>query len=338
MNNGKLIGLSIIIGGIIAVIDCVFAIGHSASYILVMTFWTAITEGCIAVVAAVETAEGSWIKPIKKHLLSLYPLILLLTVMFSFMYTKLDLYPWHNMNGKWLNKNFFIIRNVAVLFITFLAARKYAIESLKESDNKATYAVLYLFAWVLSQSLVAFDWVMSLEYPWVSTLFGGYYFVESFYLGVGVSGVVLFAISKRYPAKFNEYKETLKDTGILMLGWSVVWVGLMFAQFLTIWYGHLPEESAFFIMRVEQPYYKCLMYNVILLSFFIPFVALIFNKTKRSPFAVAVIAFVIFAGNILERLVILTPLVHINFFLLIIEFIGMAFLFVTALDLNNPQQ
>lgn len=338
MKNGKLLILCIIVGAIIAGIDCILSLGHSATIILTMAFWTSIIEGCIALVAAVEATGSDWIKPVKKYLLALHPLILFLAVMFAFMYTKLDYYPWHDMNGKWLNKEFFMIRNIAMFLITFLVARKYAIESLKESDNKMTYSILYLFCWVTSISLVAFDWVMSLEYPWVSTLFGAYYFTESLQLGMGATSIVIFVLCKRYPDKFKTYQKTLKDIGILLLGWSVVWVGFMFAQLLTIWYGHLPEESSFFIMRVEMPYYKYLMFLVIFLTFVIPFASLIFNRSKRSPFAMSIIACVIFAGNMLERLIILKPLIPINFFLLLIEFIGMAILFITALDLNNPQQ
>lgn len=338
MKSGKLLILCIIVGAVIAGIDCVLSLGHSATFILTMAFWTSIIEGCIALVAAVEASTSNWIKPVKKHLFSLHPLILFLAVMFAFMYTKLDFYPWHDMNGKWLNKEFFMIRNIALLLITFLVARKYSIESLKESDKKMTWAILYLFCWVTSLSMIAFDWIMSLEYPWVSTLLGAFYFVESLQLGMGATSIAIFVLCKRYPDKFKVYQKTLKDIGMLLLGWSVIWVGFMFAQLLTIWYGHLPEESSFFIKRVEMPYYEFLMFLVIFITFVIPFVSLIFYRTKRSPFAMSVIACVLFTGNMLERFIILTPLVPLNYFLLLIEFIGMAILFITALDLNNPQQ
>ena len=337
--SSKMLILFLIIGGIIALVDSVLGIGHSDTLLFTLVFWVAIVEGCVALVAAVEASVSPWIKSIKKELLSVHPLILFFAILFIFLIPKMHFYPWISKNNFWLNKTSFLIRNVLVLLLTYAVARKYSKESLNESPKKNFYAVVYLFVFVLSQSMVAFDWVMSLEYPWVSSLFGGYFFIESLYTGLAAAGIILFFLYKSMGEEaFQPYKKVLRDVSLMMFGTSMLWGGLFYSQFLVIWYGHLPEESSFFIRRMAEAPYRQIMISIVPLLFGVPFIVLLSKPIKTKPYGILFLSLVVLTGIFLERWVMMRPNVPLNLFLTIIEFIGIAFLFakLSFQDKNTP--
>ena len=330
--NKKFLISAIIIGFVIILCDALLNIGKGPSLLFTLVYWIGIIEGCIALVAVCEAAEGSWVKPIKRYLLSLYPLILFCSILFIFMFTKMEFYPWTKHEGMWLNVNFFLIRNVAFLFIVFLVARKYAKESLIESPKKITWAIVYLFFYVISLSMVAFDWVMSLEYPWVSTLFGGYFFVQGLFTAAAMSGIVLYMIYRKSPTEFIAYKKIQHDVSTFICGFSLLCIGFFYAQYLVIWYGHIPEESAFFIHRLHNHPIQKLMSLVIPMIFVVPFVSMMFKGLKRNSFFVFLVALDILIGLFIERWVIIGHLVHLNLIVIGLESIGFGLLFIVLMQ------
>ena len=106
-----LIGLAVVFIAIFVLIELIFKKQSDATLLFTLTFWVALIQGSVAVVAAAEAAMGKWIEPLKKELLSFYPLILLLAVLFLLIYPQMDIYKWSEDSHQWLNKDFFIIRN-----------------------------------------------------------------------------------------------------------------------------------------------------------------------------------------------------------------------------------
>ena len=284
------------------------------SLLLTLLFWTAIVQGCIALVAAADLAKGKWIAPLKKYLLSVYPMILLIAVLFLLISRQMHIYHWtQEKSGIWFNEWSFIIRNFLLLVASFILAWKFARESIKESEKKNLWAALYVLSFVISQSLVGFDWVMSLEYPWISALFGGYFFIEATYLGLAMAAIFSF-FSLRKPSSENSdpAKKTLRDVATFMFGFSLFWAGMFFAQFLTIWYGNLPEEVVFTTKRLASPLLTAMSRYVLGALFFLPFIVLLSRKIKTMPIAVSIIALIIMSGVFVERLFFLIPNVSIN--------------------------
>ena len=197
----------------------------------------------------------------------MHPLLLFFSLLFLFLSFQIEIYPWLKNQNIWLNKWFFILRNLAVLLLSFIFARIFTSHSLRETGKKNVFAALYILVFVISQSLIAFDWIMSLEYPWFSTLFGGYFFIEAIYMGIATSGIICSLHSRKNNINDNELKKTLKDTATLMFGFSLMWAGLLYAQYLVIWYGNLPEEISFLVNRITHSPYKELSYLVLFLIF-----------------------------------------------------------------------
>ncbi|MCZ6765677.1 MAG: hypothetical protein O7D32_01965 [bacterium] len=305
---------------VIAGIELVANRASEGTLLLTLTFFTAVAQGCIVVVAIGVVAKGHWIKPVRRDLLAVYPALLLIAFLWLFMWTKLDIYRWTDTPTAYMNGSFFILRNFVVLLVSFWLARQMA-KKLEKGDSAAsTYAGVYIFVWVICQSLIAFDWIMSLEYPFISTLFGGYFFVQSLLLGLTVSAWIIFF---RRLAGARGLTETLRDTGKMMFSFSFMWAGFGFTQYLVIWYGNLPEEVAYVLRRVDpSPYWG--LYRVVFFSVFvIPFVTLVFRKTKTFGPVMIFIALLIECGLMLEKILMITPITHINPALAVIEAIVM---------------
>lgn len=327
MNGAKLNWRTLLIATVVIAVvaylmENVLLAAQGGALLVTLLFWVTLAHGPIAVVAAADIVSGKWIQPYKREMLSVYPFGLVIPVLFLAFVPNLKYYIWYHDQGVWLNSTFFITRNVVLLLITFLLARKFALESIKEGPKKSTYAVWYVLAYVATHTIIAFDWVMSMEYPWISTLFGAYFFVEAFYAGIAFGGVMTFInyanFTKEYPIKV--FKKSQMDMGTLLFGFSVFWAYQFYSQYLVIWYGNIPEEVSFLARRVATSPMREFAYSVIVLLFLIPFVTLLFRKLKGSPGYLLFISLIIYTGLLIERVLYVEPHLTVNPILAIVEF------------------
>lgn len=287
---------------------------HHGTLLISLLFWLALVQGCVTLVAAADLAKGQWIVPLKKHLLSVYPMILLIAILFLLLGRQMHIYHWtEEKGGLWFHERSFILRNFLLLIASFILASKFAVASLAEQPKKNLWAALYVLSFVISQSLVGFDWVMSLEYPWISTLFGGYFFIEATYLGLATAAIICFLLFRQVnPTEADPLKKTQRDVATFLFGFSLFWVGMFFAQFLTIWYGNIPEEVSFTTRRLASPVLKQMARYVLGALFFVPFISLLSRKIKANATIVAILALIIMSGVLVERLFFLIPHISIH--------------------------
>jgi hypothetical protein len=309
-------------GAILALAAAAPLSGKAGSLLMALLFWTAVVEGCIAAVAAASLVNARWAGSVGNALLSLRPLLLLLSFLLLLLIPFLDVYPWAGKGGIWLRKDFFIGRNLALLLLAYLTAEGFARAFTENGGKKNAFAAAYLFVFVASQTLAAFDLVMSLEYPWYSALFGWYFYLESIYGGFAVGALLHLAAYGR-PARAGdpEARSDIKDLAILMLGFSLMWAGLFFAQYLTIWYGNLPEEVSFIAKRVTASPYLELSIAVLFLLSLIPFPLLMSTRAKTNPAVIVAVSASILSGILVERYVFLAPAIRPGFGALAIFFI-----------------
>lgn len=331
MNRSALMAAFVIVGIVIALAE-VFVVANSAALLLTLTFWVALAQGCIALVAAAELSRAKWIEPLKHQLLATYPMIWFLALLFLVLGLRLDIYPWAAHPDAWLNQSFFVGRNFGLLALSGLVAWRLAKASLHGSANKSTYAVLYILTFVFSQSLVAFDWVMTLDYPWFSTLFGGYFFVESFYAGIALAGLIGLAMLNSATSDDQKVlRKSVRDAAMLLFGFALFWAGLFFSQYLVIWYGNLPEETGFLVKRLADPVLGKMAPAILLALFVVPFIGLISERSKLDPRVVRFMSLLVLAGILLERLFFLMPVVQLNAILVVLEFAAVGVLFMATL-------
>jgi hypothetical protein len=321
--------IAIIITAVVVFIsDWLLASEANGSVLIALLFWSGIGQGLIALAAAADLSGGKWIKPIRPYLHQYYSLLVLFPITFLIFSRHVTVYDWalYPPNG-WLQPTFFIIRNTIVLLLPFIIAHFYVEASRNDSKRTGLLAVLYLFAFVLSQSFMAFDQVMTFEYPWINTLFGGYFFVEALYGGIAFSAILAgFLMLKNS----HLFKTAFRDFTVMIMGFALLWAGLFYSQYLVIWYGNLPEEVSYIAKRMEVPLLRNMGIYVLLTLFLIPFVALISRKVKALFPAIFFIALLIFSGLLLERLIFLIPDVQLSIpaVLLPMVFLGLPYLYL----------
>ncbi|MEJ2636042.1 MAG: hypothetical protein P8184_12215 [Calditrichia bacterium] len=319
---------AIVIGAVIVLIQNILIPESGGTFLLTLTFWVALIQGAVAVVAAADASAAKWITPLKRELLSFYPLILFIAILFLFLGLQMDVYPWIDKQNKWLNVPFFLVRNFLAMLVLYIVAHFYAKATLANSEGKGRWAIAYLFIYVTVQSLVAFDWVMSLAYPWVSTLFGGIFFMEAFYTGLVIAALIAAYYLRKEVEDPVSMSKVLRDTAVFTFGFALAWAGLFYAQFLVIWYGNIPEETSYLVIRMHHSPYMEIFYVSVFFLFILPFVGLIGRKAKISPNWVTLVAFIVLAGIVLERILFILPDASINPIAAVAEFILMGFLFL----------
>jgi hypothetical protein len=305
--------------------------GGLGSLLVVLCFWIALAQGGIAVAATCDLVNARWIASVKPRLLALTPLLLLLTILFLLLWPELQHYPWSGMGGRYLNADFFMGRNLVALLLTYAAALAYVSAALRGTAQRQKAAVIYLFLFVICQSLVAFDWVMSLEYPWYSSMFGIYFFIESLYAGLAVAGLLFWWRLRTADREQGQVREHLSDLATLIFGFSILWGGLFFAQYVVIWYGNLPEETGFIVRRTSSSPYLQMAWLFLGCNFLIPFLGLLSARVKNSPALVGAISLVILVGLLIERLLYILPVLAISPLPALAQFSLLGLAFVVAL-------
>lgn len=319
--------VSIVVIVIIGLIETVVKTGGDGNLLLLLSFWIALIQGPVAVAAAAEVSRGKWAQPMKRELLAFYPLILFVALLFLFISFQMDIYKWTEIHHRWLNKSFFISRNFVLLLLSFFVAHLFARASLLQKKSSQLLAVLYLFVFVITQSLIAVDWIMSLEYPWISTMFPAIYFMESFYVGLAILALMAVVTLRQKLGNKVEVKKVMRDAALFMFGFALAWAGLYYGQFLVIWYGNIPWETSFFGIRMEHSPFKEMMTLIIVILFIVPFVGLISRKAKESIAVVSFVSILVLIGLLIERLFYILPVLPLNAFWIVIEFILMSGIF-----------
>ena len=98
---------------------------------------------------------------------------------------------------------------------------------------------------------MSWDWIMSIDPHWFSTLFGWYVFASMFVSGItAIALVTIYLKSQGYLELVND--SHIHDLGKFMFGISVFWTYFWFSQFMLIWYSNIPEEVTYFITRIED--------------------------------------------------------------------------------------
>lgn len=212
----------------------------------------------------------------------------------------------------WLNIPFWMIR--AVIYIVgwnvfrFLN-RKYSIIEDTAKDLTAYHknfkiSVAFLAFFLFTESMASWDWIMSLDPHWFSTLFGWYVLATALAAALTlIAMVTVYLKSKGYLEVVND--SHLHDLAKFMFGFSVFWTYLWFAQFMLIWYADMPEETTYFVQRFQE--YKFVFLGMIPLNFILPVLMLINSDFKRIPQIVLGAGTIILLGHYIDVYVMVMP-------------------------------
>ena len=168
-------------------------------------------------------------------------------------------------------------------------------------------APAFVIIYALMMSILSYDWVMSLEPHWYSTMMGPWFFMGACWSGIAATAVAV-TFLKRGDNLLDKAmgRQQMHDLGKLTFAFAVFWAYLFFAQYLVIWYGKLPWEQIWIIHRAEEPWGKWSA-ALIVMCFVVPFAGLLGRKPKMSPLILRSIAIVLLSGLWLEKHLMVAP-------------------------------
>lgn len=189
-----------------------------------------------------------------------------------------------------LNTPFFFTRMAVMLSVWIFFAWMLRRESLRQDEDQLLdhtarskrYAGMFMVVFAITFSLASFDWVMSVEPEFYSTIFAFYCFSGLFVTGIAAITLLVLVLRKRgFLPGVNE--SHLHMLGKLVFGFSTFWAYIWLCQYLLIYYTNLPEETIYYLRRTADPIWKVVFLVNILLNWVIPFVLLLSRKAKQSP-------------------------------------------------------
>ena len=205
----------------------------------------------------------------------------------------------------WLNTKGFIIR-ACIYLLGYNAYRYYSKRfSLRQdtaTDNRwfkknfklsAGFLVFYIY----TESMMSWDWLMSLDPHWFSTLYGWYVFAGMIVCGITVIAMItIFLKSQGYLEFVND--SHIHDLAKYMFAFSIFWTYLWFSQFMLIWYANIPEEVTYFVTRIED--YNLPFFGMVAMNFIFPVLLLMNSDYKRVNWFVVMAGIVILAGHYID--------------------------------------
>lgn len=301
-------------------------------------FFFGIAAGALFFMVLSYATEAAWTVLIKRILEGIISFLLPASLILFIVFIAGSLgwhhiYHWMNPNvfivgheeydevlaGKeaYLNIPFFWLRSIVYVAVFYLFARIYRKRSLKEDSeggNKLHFknygqSGIFLVLFAVFSSTLAWDWIMSIDAHWFSTLFGWYVFSGMWLSAITTTMlIILYLKSKGYLPEVN--KNHLHDLGKWMFALSFLWSYLWFSQFMLIWYADIPEEVTYFKNRIDN--YNFLFFFTFAINFITPMLILMSRDTKRNRKYLAVMALIILFGHWLDAYLLVNPGVLFN--------------------------
>jgi MFS family permease len=205
----------------------------------------------------------------------------------------------------WLSLPWFAIRGliyIAGWSLYRYFSRKFSIaqDTAEDTSNfKKSFRIsaAFLVFFIYTESMMSWDWIMSVDPHWFSTLFGWYVFASMFVTGITVlSLIIIYLKSRNYLEFVNE--NHLHDVAKFMFAFSIFWTYLWFSQFMLIWYSNIPEEVTYFVTRFSD--YKLPFLGMVVMNFVFPILMLMNADYKRIPWFVVMTGLVILTGHYID--------------------------------------
>jgi hypothetical protein len=212
----------------------------------------------------------------------------------------------------YLNVPFFLVR-AAIYILGWILYRNYARKmtiALDDSSDLSNFRKLFkssaafLVFFLVTESMMSWDWIMSLDPHWYSTLFGWYVFSSLIVSAITTIALVsIYLKGKGYLEFVNN--SHLHDLAKFMFGFSIFWAYLWFSQFMLIWYANIPEEVTYFVTRFND--YKVPFLGMVVLNFVFPLLILMNSDFKRVPWFIVTAGIIVLIGHYIDIFVMIMP-------------------------------
>jgi len=333
--TGRFAGLSVLLGVIAFVALALCGAGaaidptqFSFSWLFAFGFFFTLCAGCFFWTIVHYATDAQWTVVVRRQLENIAVLVAVLAIFFiPILLLRQHLYEWMNIApGKeetldskraYLNLNFFILRAAFFLGFFIIASqllRRFSVRQDKDGNpqftirlRKVAFASLPLFA--LCLTFGAFDWLMSLNYRWFSTMFGVYIFAGAAGSSMALLVLVISALQRAGYLKNVVTREHYHIMGKWMFAFCVFWAYIGFGQYMLIWYANIPEETQYYLTRNTESWWDLSMLLVIG-RFFGPFAILLLQSIKKHPRQLSYVAAWILLMQMLDIYLVVLPALH----------------------------
>ena len=328
-------GLSFLLGSVALVALVLCALGavvnphqFSYSWLFAFAFFFTLCAGCFFWTIVHHATDAEWTVVVRRQLENIAALLAVLALLFvpilllrHHLYAWMDIPPGHeaalDFKRAYLDFNFFLIRAIVFLGYFIVASqllRRFSVRQDRDGNpqftiwmRRVSFASLPMFA--LCLTFGAFDWLMSLNYHWFSTMFGVYIFAGAAGSSMSLLVLVITALRQAGYLKDVVTLEHYHIMGKWMLAFCIFWAYFGFGQYMLIWYANIPEETQFFIARNTQSWWALSMLLVVG-RFFGPFAILLLRSIKKHPHRLCIVAGWIVFMQMLDMYLIVLPALH----------------------------
>jgi len=272
------------------------------SYLLAYVFWLALAGGSLVLLMIHHMVSGRWGYVIQRPVEAAartFPLFALLFI--PILLSMHELYHWthaedvakdHILQWKapYLNEPFFQVR-AAIYFVVWIGLA-YILSGwsnkLDQTEDANTVKKLRalssvgILAFALTMTFASFDWVMSLEPHWFSSIYGALFMVGQGLATFAFMSIIAAHMGKSAPLKGVITTQQYHDIGNMMFAFTVLWTYMSFSQYVIIWSGNLPEETFWYLDRA-RPGWLPVSFMLFGLNFVFPFLIMLFKSNKRNP-------------------------------------------------------
>jgi len=270
------------------------------SYLIAFAFWASIGLGGLFFTLLHHLVGAEWsivLRRMGESLMITLPIMIIFFIPLIFGFHHI--YEWshtevvaqdHLLKEKagYLNTNFFVIRTVIYFTIWFVFGRilyKFSLQqdggNHSQNDNMRRLSAPGMILFAITITLAAYDWLMSVQPHWYSTIYGLWYFA-----GMFLAILSFFVIFGLYLRKKEILSQTITvehyhDIGKFLFAFTIFWAYISFSQFFLIWYANMPEETIFYLKRWEGAWMYASLFQIVG-HLMIPFLVLIPRATKRN--------------------------------------------------------
>ena len=334
-----LLSLVLIAIGLISTVYAFINDSHAAWTSLIFNnyFFLGISIFAVFFVALQHVAEAGWstvIKRVPEAIMTFLPYacVVMIFIVVAAMLHWNHIYHWMEegimtegapnydkiIAGKeaYLNPIFFLVRSIIYVVVWIYCAKRLRDISLQgdleggigeNSYNKGiTVSAWFIVFFAVSSSMASWDWIMSIDTHWFSTLFGWYIFSE--WSAIGFTTILLFCLFLKKQGYLQDLNDSIiHDLGKWVFAFSVVWTYMWFSQFMLIWYANIPEEVTYFMERIELSNYRFLFWFSAAINFVVPTIILMSRDAKRNTNFLIVASVVILIGHWINSYLLFAP-------------------------------
>ena len=299
------------------------------SYLMAYMLCLGVTLGCLALGMVHQLSGGAWGVVIRRPIGAAARVLPVMTLLFlPIAFGMNRLYGWTNADlvahdealqhkHLYLNTPFFLVR-AAVYFLVWNGLSYFLNAWSLEQDRTAEPRLARrmqrlsgggLLAYGLTITFASFDWLMSLEPHWFSTIYGVLVMGGQGLAAMAFLIIVLVWLGRRPPLDRIVMPTHFHDLGNLMLAFVMLWAYFSFSQYLIIWSGNLPLEISWYQHRVDTSW-RLVGLSLIVFHFAVPFVLLLSRAMKREAASIVKVALLVLAVRVIDLFWLIAPAFH----------------------------